>query len=161
MAGKIATNVPGGVARALSPLAGIRSPAATKRERDSEATRLPSSIGEKKRVRVNVPNSDHIGSVSAPVAHRPTSVGIARAIRQGRVRQVGDHRLPAEHRVLSVCKAVEHSCSTITGHALRSTIRPIPVAHQAKDGLALDKRAYQAHHLVKRGGALWSPHHAP
>ena len=152
VSGTLDTNVPEGVARVLPLPAGIRKTAAAKRERGSEATRPNSRLGEKKRVRFSVPNSDHID--------RPTPVGIARAIRQGRVRQVGDHLLPAEHRVLSVCKAVEHSCSIMEGHALRSTISPIPVAPKAEDRVSLLKRAYKAHHLVQRGGALWSPHHA-
>ena len=109
----IDTDIPEGVARALPALAGIRTnaAAAAKRERANSTTRPSSRLGEKKRVRFSDPDSDH--------TNRPTPVGIARAIRQGRVRQVGDHRLPAEHRVLKVCKAVEHSCSTIVGHALR------------------------------------------
>ena len=73
---------------------------------------------------------------------------------------MGDHRLPAEHRVLKVCKAVEHSCSTIVGHALRSTVRPVLASPKDEDRVPLVKRAYRAHHLVQRGGALWSPHHA-
>ena len=111
VSGTLDTNVPESVARALPALAGIRKTAAAKCERAKDATRPNSRVGEKKRVRFSVPDSDHID--------RPTPVGIARAIRQGRVRQVGDHRLPAEHRVLKVCKAVEHSCFTIVGHERR------------------------------------------
>ena len=85
---------------------------------------------------------------------KPTPVGISRVIRQGRVRQVGDDRSPAVHRMLRVFSAVRHSCLTMPSYSMSSKYRlnPGPSASALRVSVLEGLRGPKAHLCVKRGG---------
>ena len=131
-------------------------PSAMKRERPLDKKR--SKVGAlKKRVRFAP-----LPSVTSHRETKPTSVGMCRVIRQGRVRRVGDDRTPAVHRMLRVCSAVRHRCLTTPSYSMRSKYRlnPDPSASALRVSVLEGKRGPSAHHTLVRDGVQWSPHYA-
>ena len=131
-------------------------PSATKRDRLPGGKR-PTGSPLEKRVRFAL-NS----SVRSHRETRPTSVGISRVIRQGRVRPVGDDRPPAMHRMLRVCSAVRHSCLAMHSYSMRRghKLNPDPEVSALRASVLEGARDQKAHACVDRGGVHWSPHYA-
>ena len=131
-------------------------PSAMKRERPSDKERSKGGA-LKKRVR--------FAPIPSVLSHRetkPTSVGMCRVIRQGRVRRVGDDRTPAMHRMLRVCSSVRHRCLTMPSYSMRSKYRlnSDPSASALRVSVLEGSRGPSAHLCVERSGVQWSPHYA-
>lgn len=133
---------------------GVTPPSALKRERPPIGKR-PNGEALEKRVRFALKSS-----VRSHRETRPTSVGISRVIRQGRVRQVGDDRSPAAHRTLRVFSAVRHSCLTMPSYSIRRKHRlnPDPSVSALRAKVLEGVKGPGAHLCVDRGGVHWSPH---
>ena len=131
-------------------------PSAKKREWPSEKERSRNRALKKKVRFAPDPN------VSSHRETKPTSVGMCRVIRQGRVRRVGDDRTPAVHRMLRVCSAVRHRCLTMPSYSMRSEYRlnPDPSASALRASVLEGKRGPSPHHTLVRDGVQWSPHYA-